>query len=239
MLHFLFSVVAASVCVCVYVPVHARTCVCLCACSTSVFVFEVRSCRWCEVAADGFLNLTAFLLCKSAFLWDTHLFVCVCACVRVSEWVRLCPPFLFFFLLSFCCSCAFWIECVAARKDETLHLETVETGFHVSEVQRRAQRSITEQWWCCIWLLLLLLLLLFTFSSICRRSTSFHRLIPPRCFWVFFPSPLLFLCVISCCRGGRHRRGDGGVRLVEFGCHPVWAADRHGESKKKEEEEKK
>ena len=49
-----------------------------------VFVFEVRSCRWCEVAADGFLNLTAFLLCKSPF-YETHTCLCVsvCDCVRV------------------------------------------------------------------------------------------------------------------------------------------------------------
>lgn len=46
-------------------------------------MFEVRSCRWCEVAADGFLNLTAFLLCKSAF-YETHTCLCVLLCVTVS-----------------------------------------------------------------------------------------------------------------------------------------------------------
>lgn len=64
------------------------TCLNVCACACTC-VFEVRSCRWCEVAADGFLNLTAFLLCKSAF-YETHLFVCTpvwdCVCVLCTFW---------------------------------------------------------------------------------------------------------------------------------------------------------
>lgn len=45
-----------------------------------------------------------------------------------------------------------------------------------------------------------------------------------------------FLMNVSCSfllRGGRHQRGDGIMRLVEFGSHPLWAPDRRGESKKK------
>ena len=55
-------------------------CLNVCVC---VHMFEVRSCRWCEVAADGFLNLTAFLLCKSA-LYETHTCLGARLCATVS-----------------------------------------------------------------------------------------------------------------------------------------------------------
>ena len=50
---------------------------------------------------------------------------------------------------------------------------------------------------------------------------------------LFFFSLIYWLiqCFLPCFRGGWYQRGDGSLRLVEPGRHPVWAPDRHGESK--------
>lgn len=49
------------------------------------------------------------------------------------------------------------------------------------------------------------------------------------CFLIYWS--FLSLSSRSRFRGGRYWWGDGIVWLVEFGRHPVWTPDRHGESK--------
>lgn len=82
--------------------------------------FEVRSCRWCEVAADGFLNLTAFLLCKSPF-YETH----TCLCVSVCDCVHV-----FVLILDILCQFSKTLNNPRCQSETAFHVECIKARFH-------------------------------------------------------------------------------------------------------------